>query len=125
MMIEMMGKGWPFLIKHYNKTMGGVHRIHQNVNTAIRSKKCSWPILVFIAWIVAFSKPCHRLTLEALNRTNDPLAICHTIERVFLTRGPRLLSPGRLTGFAASQHMLHEELHSDRLDHLDGPGPPS
>ena len=69
MMIEMMGKrvdiGQPFVIKHYNKTMGGVHRIHQNVNrysTTIRSNKCSWTIFVFIAWIVAFSKPCHRLT---------------------------------------------------------------
>ena len=50
----------PFLIKHYNKTMGGVDRIDQNVDrdrTAICSKKSSWPIFAFIAWIVAFSKP--------------------------------------------------------------------
>ena len=69
MMMEMMGKrvdiGQPFVIKHYNKTMGGVDRIHRNVgrySTAIRSKKCSWPIFAFIAWIVAFDKPSHRLT---------------------------------------------------------------
>ena len=47
MMVEMMGKGWiyghPFVIKHC-KTMGGVDRIHQNVDrysTDIRSQKCS------------------------------------------------------------------------------------
>ena len=44
--------GQPFLIKHNNKTMGGVDRIHQNVDrysTSIRSEKCSWPIFAFIA----------------------------------------------------------------------------
>ena len=54
----------PLLIKHYNKTMGWVDRIHQNVDrysTAIRSQKCSWPIFVFTAWTIAFRKPSHRL----------------------------------------------------------------
>ena len=107
--------GQPFLIKHYNKTMGGVDRTDRNVNryrTAIFSKKYSWPIFAFISWIVVFSKPNHRLTQEAQNRTNDRLAICHTIERAFLVRGPRLLSPRR----AASQYMVLEQIHSDRLD---------
>ena len=55
--------------------MGGVDRTDQNVDryrNAIRSKKCLWPIFVFIAWIVAFS---NRLTQEALNKINDLLSI--------------------------------------------------
>ena len=47
------------------------------------------------------------------------------IEKAFLAGGLRLLSPGHLTGFAASQHMVHEQIHSDRLDHLYRPCPPS
>ena len=59
-----MDTGQPFVIKHNKKTMGGVDRLHQNIDrysTAIRSKRCSWPIFAFIAWIVAVCKLSHRL----------------------------------------------------------------
>ena len=42
--------GQPFLIKHYNKTIGGVDWMDQNVDqyrTAIRSKKRWWPISAY------------------------------------------------------------------------------
>ena len=47
-----------FLIKHC-MGMGGVDRIHRNVDrysTAIHSNKCLWPIFALIAWIVASAR---------------------------------------------------------------------
>ena len=43
---------------------------------------------------------------------------CRATEREFLARGPRPLSPGRPTGFAASQRRVLEQIRFNRLDHL-------
>ena len=121
-----MEVGQPFLIEHYNKTMGEVaDRIDQNVDryhTAICSKKCLRPIVAFFAWSVPSGKPSHRLTKEALSWISD-FAFCRTIEREFLACGLCLLTPGRTIGFATSQHMVLQQIYSDRLDHLDRPRP--
>ena len=124
-----MDIGQPFVIKQCNKTMGGVDRNHQNVDgysIVIRSNKCSWPICAFIAWIFAFRKPSQRPEAHVGSSEQDPRSrhLPHdwkSVPRPWYH--PRLLSPGRLTGFATSQDMVLEQIHPDRLDHLNRPWP--
>ena len=119
--------GQPFLIKHYNKTMGGVDRMDQNVDkyrTAIRSKKWWWPIFAFcLDLCIQQTWHLHRLTQESLNKTNDLLAIRRTIARALLARGPRPLTLGRPIGFPSSEHRVPAQIRFDRLDHLVEPWP--
>ena len=79
--------------------MGGVDRLYQNVDkyrTTILSKKCWWPIFAFCL-DVSTQQVWHvfRLTQGNVGKTNGLLAVCHTITRACLARGPRHSTPGR------------------------------
>lgn len=119
--------GQPFLIRHYNRTMGGVDRMDQNVSmyrTTIRSKKWWWPIFAYcLDLCVQQAWHLHRLLHGAVNKTNDLLAIRRTIARALLARGPGLNAPGRPRGFAASDKRVPDQIRFDRLDHLVEPWP--
>ena len=91
--------GQPFLIKQYNKTMGGVDWMDQNMDkyrTTIRSKKCWWPIFAFCL-DVSIQQVWHvfRLMQGNVDKTNELLAVRRTVTRACLARGPRHSTPGR------------------------------
>ena len=91
--------GQPFLIKHYNKAMVGVEPMDQNVDkyrTTIRSQKCWWPVFA-LCLDVDIQQVWHvfRLTQCTVDKTNDLLAVRHTITRACLAHGPHRSTPGR------------------------------
>ncbi|XP_070179144.1 piggyBac transposable element-derived protein 3-like [Littorina saxatilis] len=94
--------GQPFLIYHYNKTMGGVDRMDQNVDTyrvTIRTKKWWWPIFAYIldvcvqqAWLL------YRHTDAATNTPLDLLAVRRAIVKNYLAKAAQPPPVGRPHG---------------------------
>ena len=92
----------PFLIRHYNQTMGGVDRMDQNVEkyrVAIRSKKWWWPILMYcIDLAVQQTWHLYRATATGRSSPFDFLGIRQALVTVFLAQGKRRISIGRPRG---------------------------
>ena len=92
----------PFCIKHYNKTMGGVDRMDQNVElyrTGIRSKKWWWPVFMYCLDLsVQQAWHLYRATETGKEEPIDLLGIRRAIAQVFLARSRRQTTPGRPKG---------------------------
>lgn len=89
----------PFAISHYNKTMGGVDRMDQNVEkyrVAIRSKKWWWPVFAYcLDLAVQQSWHLYRATDTGKTAPLDLLGIRRAIVKVWLAQVPRRASSGR------------------------------
>ena len=89
----------PFIIKHYNETMGGVDRMDQNVNqyrTSIRSKKWYWPIIAYCLDVsVQQTWHLYRATPASQDKPLDLLAVRRSIARTYLTHAPKAKGAGR------------------------------
>ncbi|XP_070181172.1 piggyBac transposable element-derived protein 3-like [Littorina saxatilis] len=112
----------PFLIRHYNQTMGGVDRTDQNVGkyrVAIRSKKWWWAIFTYCL-DVCIQQVWHlyRATEATKNNSLDLLAIRRRVVRVYLGRASHHAAPGRPRGHVSVDKRVLEEIRFDRLDHL-------
>ncbi|XP_070179915.1 piggyBac transposable element-derived protein 3-like [Littorina saxatilis] len=112
----------PFLIRHYNQTMGGVDRTDQNVgkySVAIRSKKWWWAIFGYCL-DVCIQQVWHlyRATEAAKNNPLDLLAIRRRVVRVYLGCASHHAAPGRPRGHVSVDKRVLEEIRFDRLDHL-------
>ena len=92
----------PFMIRHYNSTMGGVDRTDQNIGkykTVIRCKKWWWPLFSYCLDLsVQQAWHLYRSTNAAKDNPLDLLAIRRGIVRVYLARA-RPVAPGRPRGF--------------------------
>lgn len=111
----------PFMINHYNHTMGGVDRTDQNVGTyrtVIRCKKWWWPIFSYCLDLsIQQAWHLYRETDAARGNPLDLLAIRRTVARVYLSRAGHA-GPGRPTGFVSLDRRVLPEVRFDRLDHL-------
>ena len=83
----------PFSIGHYNKTMGDVDRMDQNVElyrTGICSKKWWWPVFVYcLDLAVQQSWYLYRATESGKTEPLDLLGIRRAIANVYLARSRR------------------------------------
>ncbi|XP_060595676.1 piggyBac transposable element-derived protein 3-like [Ruditapes philippinarum] len=90
----------PYLIKHYNQTMGGVDRMDQNVEKyriSIRSKKWWWPVFMYcIDLAVQQTWHIYRATDAGLRQPLDLLGVRRALVTVLLAQGRTpAVSPGR------------------------------
>lgn len=113
----------PFLIHHYNQTMGGVDRLDQNVDKyriGIRSKKWWWAIFAYcIDVCVQQAWHLYRGTTGAREQPLDLLGVRRAIVQVYLARGRRNVSPGRPRGRPASlSKRCPDDVRLDRIDHM-------
>ena len=80
----------PFLINHYNKTMGGVDRMDQNVSqyrSHIRSKKWWWPIFNYcLDLCVQQTWHLYRASEMSKEQPKDLLAIRRHIAQVYVKK---------------------------------------
>lgn len=93
----------PYLIKHYNQTMGGVDRMDQNVEKyriSIRSKKWWWPVFMYcIDLAVQQTWHIYRATDAGLRQPLDLLGVRRALVTVLLAQGRTpAVSPGRPRG---------------------------
>jgi len=114
----------PFVVSQYNKYMGGVDRMDQNIATyriSIRSRKWWWPLFAYLldvamqnAWII------YRQTDAARHRPLDQLEFRRDICNIYYTRySLERPSVGRPVG--RPKHLdirAPEEIRSDRMDHF-------
>ena len=116
----------PFAITHYNKTMGGVDRMDQNVEmyrVGIRSKKWWWPVFAYcLDLVVQQSWHLYRATDTGKESPLDLLAVRRSIVKVLLAQGRRRVPIGRPRGrpLSASKRVPHT-VRFDRKDHFATP----
>lgn len=116
----------PFAIRHYNRTMGGVDRMDQNVElyrTGIRSKKWWWPVFLYcIDLSVQQTWHLYRATEMGQREPLDLLSIRRAIVKVFLARSRRLATPGRPKGRSCALGIrVPDGMRYDRRDHYARP----
>lgn len=121
----------PFLIRHYNRTMGGVDRMDQNIEkyrVGIRSKKWWWSIFIYcIDLSVQQAWHLYRQTETSAEKSLDLLAFRRAVAKVYLDRArsapdaPRL-HPGRGRPVALDKR-VPAAVRYDRTDHLITPWP--
>lgn len=113
----------PFIVKHYNKTMGGVDRMDQNISTyrvGIRSKKWWWPIFVYCidlavqqAWLL------YRKTPAYSESPLDLLAVRRAVAVKYLSQAPRQAVPARSLGRCPKlDKRVPRSIRLDGKDHL-------
>lgn len=114
----------PYVVSQYNKYMGGVDRMDQNIATyriSIRSRKWWWPLFAYLldvamqnAWII------YRQTEGARRRQLDQLEFRRDICSIYYTRYS-LVRPSVGRPFGRPKHLdkrAPEEIRSDRVDHF-------
>jgi DNA excision repair protein ERCC-6 len=114
----------PDMINQYNRNMGGVDRLDQNVGTyriSIRSKKWWWPLFAFLpdaainnAWLLYRLSPAHG------NLPLDQLAFKRSVAQVYLQL---LKAQQHLPGAVQPQQTKRQKVaaevrHSDAGHHL-------
>ncbi|XP_070203322.1 piggyBac transposable element-derived protein 2-like [Littorina saxatilis] len=116
----------PFLIKHYNKTMGGCDRMDQNIakyRVSIRSKKWWWAIFSFcLDLCVQQTWHMYRATPASEYIPMDLLAVRRAIADIYLKRShaaARLELPNHPVGRVAKlDRRVPPAIRCDGLDHL-------
>jgi DNA excision repair protein ERCC-6 len=113
----------PALINHYNKTMGGIDRMDQNIakyRIAIRSKKWWWSIFAFcLDLAVQQTWHLYRATPTGEENPLDLLAVRRAIATVYLSRSVKQHRVGRPLGRPAQLHKrVAPALRFDGKDHL-------
>ena len=111
----------PHVIGAYNKYMGGVDRLDQNVATyriSVRTKKWWWPIFSFLlsssvnnAWVL------YRLSVTGQDGKLDLLEFTRRIVHAYLQRcASQSQSAKRARSIAQDKRVLNE-VRFDRVDH--------
>ena len=113
----------PFLISHYNKTMGGVDRLDQNISqyrSASRSKKWWWPIFNYcLDLCVQQAWHLYRAIDVSKDQPLDLLEIRRTIAQVYVKRSSRQV---RSRGRPSSLHKrVPNALRLDGMNHFVRP----
>lgn len=114
----------PHMINEYNRYMGGVDRLDQNVGSyriSMRSKKWWWPLFAFLpdaavnnGWLLYRMSPAHE------NQPLDQLAFKRSVAQVYLQllrsqqHLPRAVQPQQ----AKRQKVATEVRHSNAAHHL-------
>ena len=114
----------PYVVSQYNKYMGGVDRMDQNIATyriSIRYRKWWWPLFAYLldvamqnAWII------YRQTEGARHRPLDQLEFRRDICSMYYTRYS-LERPSVGRPFGRPKHLdirVPEEIRNDRTDHF-------
>ena len=118
----------PFIIKHYNKTMGGIDRMDQNIDkyrVAIRSKKWWWALWAYcLDLCVQQAWHLYRATPAGKEKPLDLLAVRRSVATSYLSRAPKTKGAGRRGGHPPPlDKRVPQNLRYDRLDHLIEPCP--
>lgn len=118
----------PYLIRHYNQTMGGVDRMDQNVEkyrVSIRSKKWWWPIFMYCLDLsVQQTWHIYRSTPAGRHSPLDLLGIRRAVVTVLLAQGrSSQTSPGRPRAgpMKALSKRVPDEVRLDGLNHFAQP----
>ena len=118
----------PKLIGEYNRYMGGVDRMDQNIGTyriSIRSKKWWWPFFAFMPDMVMQNAwNLYRLTPKYQEEPLDLLAFRRSVCKVYLMRFSQRVSLGRPVGRPLALHKrVPDAVRLDGTNHLIQPGP--
>lgn len=115
----------PFLIKHYNQTMGGVDRLDQNVDNyriSIRSKKWWWPLFAYFVDVsVQQAWHLYRATPTSATDPKDLLSIRRSIARVYLLRASQTSAGRPRQPTLKVSKRVPPEVRYDRVDHIIQP----
>ena len=100
----------PFMVKHYNQTMGGVDQMDHNVDKfriSMHSKKWWWPLFPFCV-DASRQQTCHlcRATPADETKSMDLLAVRRSIARVYLAPQTSLFGCPRGSFWAVTKAVL-------------------
>lgn len=118
----------PFVIKHYNSTMGGVDRMDQNVEkyrSSIRSKKWWWALFAYcLDLCVQQAWHLYRATPTGNEAPLDLLGIRRAIVRTYLAKTPKTKRAGRPCGRTPTlDKRVSPAVRYDGKDHMVQPWP--
>ena len=112
----------PFVVHHYNQTMGGVDRTDQNIakyRISVRSKKWWWPVFAYCVDL-AVQQTWHLYRAKEASKQVplDLLGIRRATVAVFLAQGRRQVRLGRPLGRPKSlSKRVPDEVRLDGLNH--------